>query len=490
MPSEDREKCGGATLMAGILLSLCVPTLGIAVQNGFLPLSFEGSALLLNYLTVHRPLPNMVFDPLNNDWGLYQARELSYLFDYLDAQFIRLSAKAGVGHFLSLSYYLSITGIVLLIHCVWRRLFDGLSHFMVSLACLLLLSSPFLFLGGTFFRSSKMLCSFSLALICAALLALYRRQISKPAEKFLVATVAISCLFMSLMDRQGVFFSLLLCVGVGLTALAMAFKERSRPGSLESGTCKTLTSLALSLFGVLLFDALYNHLLAPHAIFHFNGYWPDFSFQRMGFMDVFNFRGGLPFLFGGMGIFACNSGMTGGLALGLLIGLGLLSPLLSRRKESWRERFKSQEAHAAIQATLAYAFVLSGMLLSANLMTAKHPELLWRDVIRSVYFAPNAIAILFFLLFALDSAVKSFKGNLRLKFLAPLLALFAIGNVIALPNALETLRTGHIAVEMSFTPEAIYFIRNPSRDCHLSFLSYLHLDLIRALREDQNSKGK
>jgi hypothetical protein len=48
-------------------------------------LHWESSAFLLNY-TADRPLLNIIFDPQKNDWGLYQCRELSYFFDYLDAK--------------------------------------------------------------------------------------------------------------------------------------------------------------------------------------------------------------------------------------------------------------------------------------------------------------------------------------------------------------------------------------------------------------------
>ena len=42
----------------------------------------EARAFILNYLA-DRPLAAILFDPSLNDWGAYQARELSYLVDYL-----------------------------------------------------------------------------------------------------------------------------------------------------------------------------------------------------------------------------------------------------------------------------------------------------------------------------------------------------------------------------------------------------------------------
>src|SRR5579862_2957175 len=45
----------------------------------------EALTFVVNYLS-RRPLLATIFDPKLNDWGMYQARELSYLFDFVDAR--------------------------------------------------------------------------------------------------------------------------------------------------------------------------------------------------------------------------------------------------------------------------------------------------------------------------------------------------------------------------------------------------------------------
>src|SRR5205823_4731510 len=47
----------------------------------------EAMEFVLNYLQ-KRPLLAQIFDPQINDWGAYQARELSYVFDWIDARVI------------------------------------------------------------------------------------------------------------------------------------------------------------------------------------------------------------------------------------------------------------------------------------------------------------------------------------------------------------------------------------------------------------------
>ena len=48
----------------------------------------ESTAFLRVYNDSSRPMLNILFDPLVTDWNAYQARELSYLVDCLDARFI------------------------------------------------------------------------------------------------------------------------------------------------------------------------------------------------------------------------------------------------------------------------------------------------------------------------------------------------------------------------------------------------------------------
>jgi len=58
-----------------------------------------------------RPFLNKIFDINKHGANEYQARELSYFFDLLDANFIKLSAQMGFPHFYSLTYYISVMTI-------------------------------------------------------------------------------------------------------------------------------------------------------------------------------------------------------------------------------------------------------------------------------------------------------------------------------------------------------------------------------------------
>ena len=79
-----------------------------------------------------------------------------------------------------------------------------------------------------------------------------------------VATFAPS-LVMSLLDRQGLFYVLLLLVVLGLVWL------RTRRGLV----------MVIALATAILACFLYNDRLGPWLIHSLNGYWPDRSFQQL-----------------------------------------------------------------------------------------------------------------------------------------------------------------------------------------------------------------
>ena len=94
------------------------------------------------------PLLNKIFDSDILDTSLYRARELSYLFDFVDSKFIQFCIENGLPHFLSLTHYIAsiAIGCLLWLFCV-REL---KLHSLVGIGWLALFwTSPSIFLGGS-----------------------------------------------------------------------------------------------------------------------------------------------------------------------------------------------------------------------------------------------------------------------------------------------------------------------------------------------------
>src|SRR5713101_6840438 len=70
----------------------------------------EAMEFILNYLQ-KRPFLSTIFDPQINDWGAYQARELSYVFDWIDARVFAALLDRHVLIFIPLSGLLGLIAL-------------------------------------------------------------------------------------------------------------------------------------------------------------------------------------------------------------------------------------------------------------------------------------------------------------------------------------------------------------------------------------------
>jgi len=227
----------------------------------------ETIVFLHNYLDGRGPIQK-VFDPHGNDFDTYQARELSYALDLLDAQVWRGLLRAGIVVFVPLSALYA----PLLTWAVFARgssrAFPALPASTRGLLLLVLLTNyVFLTTMGLFYRATKPLL---VPVMLAVLFFVYwrlgdaARAAPRPAWVDLVVVAAGGCL-MSAFDRQGFFYLAVLAVCLGLVVVV----ER-RGMALLGGA---LLGLAVS--------TVYNYWLGPALIQAINGYSPRFAYQRM-----------------------------------------------------------------------------------------------------------------------------------------------------------------------------------------------------------------
>jgi tetratricopeptide (TPR) repeat protein len=230
---------------------------------GYWALTPESQEFLLNY-TDGRPLPQTLFDVEKNDHGLYQARELSYFFDFLDARFIRLCSRAGFPHFYSLTHLAALFLLAFLFSRDIKNFAPAPRAAGLLLLLLFLTSAPVVF-SLIYYRSAKILTAlFLFGLARAALEAARARETRTRYGLFLAWALPLP-----FFDRQGHFF---LALALVLALFYRFFHRRGLPW-LHGLSAACATALALS--------ALYNHIAGPWLIFHYAGYWPDFWFQTI-----------------------------------------------------------------------------------------------------------------------------------------------------------------------------------------------------------------
>jgi hypothetical protein len=230
---------------------------------------FESEAtLFVRQYTAPGPRPALlrIFDPHANDLGTYQGRELSYAIDLLDAHARPvLAARFGPAFAIPASALVASLVWVLAFACIARRWARDAHPILPPLLLLAVLTSfAFVSTMGLFYRSAKPMLAAVVVVWVASLLALSeandRRRALAP-----MALLVMSAAVAGLLDRQGAFMV--------LAAALLLWVHARRTGRLR-GAAWAMTAVAGG-------AQLYNFAVGPLVIWSLNGYWPDFSFQRI-----------------------------------------------------------------------------------------------------------------------------------------------------------------------------------------------------------------
>ena len=251
--SSRVARAAGLVALVGIVVAP-----GIYWDGGVL--DAEARHFILAY-TKGRGLLESIFDPRRTDWGLYQARELSYFFDYVDAKVWRALQQLGLVIFVPLS---SLLGSGLLAFQVLQRgreLLPGAAPYRMALLLALFSNVVVFFSNAVYYRSAKILLAAALVTFALELVRVLRNA---PATRYW--KLGAAGLVMSLLDRQGFFF--LLCA----LCIVLPSWLRDRAG---------LNRLLACIVATVVLATFYNLILGPVLIRTISGYWPSFEYQRI-----------------------------------------------------------------------------------------------------------------------------------------------------------------------------------------------------------------
>jgi hypothetical protein len=380
-------------------------------------LESETIAFISQY-SADRPLLHRIFDPHANDFGTYQARELSYLFDCLDAYVYLHVVGPLAGHFLIPASSLLIPFLFALVFLRGIRStaprLDGITATLLF-GCF---ASCFVFLStlGLFYRSAKALVALTLLALlfhllrvgrCSAEAAPWRPQ---HWRRDAVVTFVLA-LVVGLLDRQGAFY---VVAASGIMLLHFWITRRA-------GT----TAMALAAAAVAL--QVYNLWLGPAIIRLLNGYWPNFDYQRIPYHEVPDqFRPAFQFLWENGRV------MLGGFSGVTFTVLGLAGLLLIWPR--WRETMAGLRHPPVIRAAVYASLGLGALLILHGAMILRHPPVFhWLDH-RYWYYPLPFLALLLFVLVVGTNAILPRLGVKGLRVLQLLLGVVLIGNVASLPH--------------------------------------------------------
>jgi len=404
-------------------------------------LQSESQSFILNYLD-NRPVLQKIFDIQKNDWGFYQARELSYFFDMLDANFIKISINFGFPHFYSLIYYLGLV-IILFVTAKIVGNFIGLkSPLIVLLLFSLFLTAPAVFFSGIFFRTGKILSSVFLILILYLIL----QQLSPKNKKLSLLLLPLSFL-MSISDRQGHFFLL------AITFIFFALWAFTRKKTYKRFFILFLFSSLIAL--------LYDYYLGPSIIKRITGVQPNIIFMRPDFLTytrqdprwiisnlwlkLWSFViDSLLFILDTFSYFLGNTHLF---IIVLALVFGFVAIFKSKKKE--------------IFLLLLLSFFL--VFIMTFFMLIKQPQMVWPGIRRIYYAFPLNLFILLFSSLAINQFIRFWPKTKVLLVFTLTTMLFL--NIISLPNHYQIIRYSVESDEYKvheYSPRLFHCLKNSS----------------------------
>jgi hypothetical protein len=372
----------------------------------------EALGFLRNYWGP-RTIVQRVFDPRGYDY--YQGRELSYAVDFLDAQWIRVVLGRGCMYFIPPSALVASLAVVLAWGAGLPRALPALDR-ATSWCLLLVYLSNFAVLStmGLLYRSAKPLVPPLLLAVLLFLIREVREPRAGPRASF--TWVYGPCLAMSLLDRQGLFYT------VCLTAvLAVGWLRKRRGAVLVAAGAASIVTWAF-----------YNYLAGPWIIHAANGYWPEFRFQRFRPQRLLDAR---PWIEGVTLLRDWTSVLLGSLPVWLPAVLAVALLALYFR---WRKRGPGWP-DVALGALLVLA--VAAQVAMVAVMAQRHEPVTWIDHRVWYYPLPYQALVMLALAWGLERATIARGGTLP-RVVPAVLALMAVANMAQWPERRLLMESG------------------------------------------------
>lgn len=336
------------------------------------------------------------FDPTPTDWDNYQAREFSYVFEYIDAQMVLLLNKIPFFSygFRSITQITFVILTVIALYFIARKLLpDFRRTSCMALAALFLITPQTLSMHGVYFRCGKSMAAFwaALGMLC---LIHWLKPPTKPRHAVVYMLLGLGAFLSFVTDKQCVMVGLWL---IGLSLLIAGIRHRHKQ---EFRHLLFFASSFTIAFGIYL---VWDYLLCPYIITEVRGHPPDRSWTSLSFFLLHDFEGYRRGIWNGFKLTALQLQLAfGNIWDGYFLswGLALVAYILiawSAIKKSPRPSANGNPRRGltdgvALTVMLITAFVFCVFMIM--LLYMRHNPLAWADIWRGGYYYLSATIIL------------------------------------------------------------------------------------------------
>lgn len=397
------------------------------VQNGGI-IQYEPLIRIPFYLD-NRSILKKIFDVNKNElFGWYQARELSYIFDIIDAYFIKISSFFHQPHFFSITYFICYFLIVFLVFKIGLKYIKHRSLSMLTILVLIFSSTPIIFLNVNVFRSAKILTGLFLLVIIGLILKIKESKF-KRSHFFLLF---LTTFFLTLVDRQGFYFAVVISF---LTFLYYIYSKN-----------KLFLNYFICIFTGVVTNTFYNLYIGPLLIKSINGYWPSFFYQKMQDSNPIQTKvliDSLFFTVDAISYFFGNNRLLALFCFGFLLVYYIKTEAVIKNK---------------LIKLIFILVILASIYVLNVIMISRHPFILWPEVRISYYVIPIMVLILLFAIYVTNKIILNYPKTEKL--LTVFLLIIFILNVFSLPKYYKLMRfTNESDVYRQWSPSLISCIK-------------------------------
>ena len=357
------------------------------------------------------------FDPAPTDWDNYQARELGYLFEYIDARMVILLNKIpffsyGFRSVSQISF--TILSFVVLYFIARELLPTFRRKSCLVLAMLFPLSTQMLAMQAEYFRCGKTVTAFWGALWILCLIR-WLKPITNSRHVFAYVLLGLGAFLSFITDKQAVMIGLWL---IGLSLILAGIRR------YQNESRRHIIYFATSFSAAFCFYLFWDYGLCPYIIETVRGYPPDRGWSSLSFFLNHDLSSYIKGLWNGFKLTALQIQLAFGnfwdgnfLSWGLLLVAFILIALSVIKKSPSASVGSNENSRRGLPDRVA----LGAMLITAiptcvfmiMLLYMRHTPLAWPDIWRGGYYYQSATLILvvaLLIVFSISQSPQQFKA--------------------------------------------------------------------------------